>query len=246
LHNQAPLNDNSVILVIDDETTVCRIIGSILEREGLRCEEAHDGRTGMELAAEHSPNLVILDLFLPDLDGMEILQQLRLWYKAPILVISGRGEEDTVIRALELGADDYVTKPFRPRELAARVRALLRRAQQLPARNPIVELGELTIDIPHRRARRNREEIHLTRTEFDILAFLAVNLDRVVTPSMISNRVMGFDNFDYSQSLRVHVGHIRKKIEPDPSSPAYLITESGVGYRLQVPDTEGEDAKDNG
>lgn len=243
MHDQTAQNDNTVILVIDDETTVCRIIGSILEREGLRCEAAHDGQTGMELAAEHSPNLVILDLFLPDLDGMEILQQLRLWYKAPILVISGRGEEETVIRALELGADDYVIKPFRPRELAARVRALMRRSQQLPARNPIVEVGELTIDIAHRRVRRKGEDVHLTRTEFDILAFLAVNLDRVVTPSMISNRVMGFDNFDYSQSLRVHVGHIRKKIEPEPSSPAYLITESGVGYRLQIPDLDGPDVK---
>jgi len=240
VHNQVPSHDQAVILVIDDETAVCRIIGSILEREGLRSEAAHDGRTGMEMAAAQSPNLLILDLFLPDLDGMEVLQQLRLWYKAPILVISGRGEEETVIRALELGADDYVTKPFRPRELAARVRALMRRAQQLPARNPIVEVGELMIDIAHRRVRRAGEDVHLTRTEFDILAFLAVNLDRVVTPSMISNRVMGFDNFDYSQSLRVHVGHIRKKIEPEPSSPSYLITESGVGYRLQVPDSEAE------
>lgn len=238
MRNRIALKNHPVILVIDDETTVCRIVVSILERDGLRCVAANDGRSGLELAAEKSPNLIVLDLFLPDLDGMEVLQQLRLWYRAPILIISGRGEEETVIRALELGADDYLTKPFRHRELAARVRALLRRAQQLPARNPVVEVGELSVDIARRRVRRGGEDIHLTRTEFDILAFLAVNLDRVVTPTMISNRVMGFDNIDYSQSLRVHVGHIRKKIETEPSSPCYLITESGVGYRLQVPESE--------
>jgi two-component system KDP operon response regulator KdpE len=196
---------------------------------------AHDGQAAITGAIEHSPHLIILDLSLPIISGLDACGQLRSWYQAPILVLSAHNHEHLIVKALDLGADDYLTKPFRPGELLARIRALLRRASKQPAGKSTLRAGNLKLDLARRRVFRSKEEITLTRTEFDILAYLARHLDRVVNTEMILQEVWGRHHGQYEQTLRVHIGHIRKKIEPDPSKPRYVVTEPGVGYRLAVP-----------
>ena len=188
---------------------------------------------------DHSPQLIILDVSLPGGSGLDMCRELRTWYKAPILMLSGYGEEEIMVSALDLGADDYVTKPFRAGELLARVRMLLRRAAKQPVPGSVWKIGELELDRARRRLLRKGVEIPLTRTEFDILACLIENLDCVVTTKTILETVWGPHHGEYSQTLRVHIGHIRKKIEGDPSRPRYVLTEPGVGYRLSIPRATG-------
>jgi two-component system KDP operon response regulator KdpE len=223
------------ILVVDDDDGVQRFVGTILRRNGYSVSRADDGQTAITRAIEQSPNLVILDLSLPIVSGLDVCRQLRTWYHAPILVLSAYGEENLIVRALDLGADDYLTKPFRPGEMLARIRALLRRSARQPASKSSLRAGNLKLDLARRRVVRSGEEITLTRTEFDILAYLARHLDRVVASEMILQEVWGPHHGQYEQTLRVHVGHIRKKVEPDPAHPCYILTEPGVGYRLTVP-----------
>ena len=187
------------------------------------------------MAAQSQPDLILLDLTLPHVSGLEVCNELRRWFSGPILVLSGNGEEATIVKALDLGADDYLTKPFRSSELLARLRALVRRMRSTVAEAETLAIGELAIDFARRRIQRGDDEIRLTRTEFDIVAFLVRNLDRVVTADMILQQVWGPHHGEYAQTLRVHIGHIRKKIEDDPSSPRHLLTESGVGYRYRDP-----------
>ncbi|MFB3881271.1 MAG: response regulator transcription factor [Armatimonadota bacterium] len=220
------------ILVVDDEAQIRRAVGSILSTRGYKVSFAVDGAEALDTAIEQNPDLVILDLALPDVTGMEVCRQLRAWYRAPILVLSVRGSEADKITALDTGADDYVTKPFSAGELLARVRALLRRASGQAAAAPLITVGELEINIAQRRVSRGGEEIGLTRTEFDILAYLAQNVDTVVTSKMILEHVWGEEYRDDTQTLRVHISHLRRKIEPHPSVPRYLLTEPGVGFRL--------------
>jgi len=220
------------ILVIDDEAQIRRALNSILSTRGYRVISASDGAEGLELAVDHSPDFVILDMAMPGMTGLDVCRELRNWYDAPILVLSVRGADADKIAALDAGADDYVTKPFSAGELLARVRALLRRASDQAAAAPIITVGELEINIAQRKVRRGEEEIGLTRTEFDILAYLAQNADCVVTSKMILEKVWGPEYRDDTQTLRVHVSHLRKKIEPHPSVPRYLLTEPGVGFRL--------------
>ena len=220
------------ILVIDDEAQIRRALHSILSTRNYRVTAAADGAEGLDLAIEHTPDLIILDLAMPKMGGLEVCRELRAWYTAPILVLSVRGADADKIAALDAGADDYVTKPFSAGELLARVRALLRRASGQAAAAPIITIGELEINIAQRRVRRGDQEIELTRTEFDILAYLAQNADTVVTSKMILERVWGPEYREDTQTLRVHVSHLRKKIEPHPSVPRYLLTEPGVGFRL--------------
>ncbi len=222
------------ILVIDDEPQIRRALNSVLSTRGYRVISASDGAEGLELAVDHSPNLVILDMAMPGLAGLDVCRELRTWYEAPILVLSVRGADADKIAALDAGADDYVTKPFSAGELLARVRALLRRAAGRAAAAPIIAVGELEINLAQRRVRRAEREIGLTRTEFDILAYLAQNADCVVTSKMILEKVWGPEYRDDTQTLRVHVSHLRKKIEPHPSVPRYLLTEPGVGFRLSA------------
>jgi len=222
------------ILVVDDEAQIRRALGSILSTRGYQAIFASDGSEGLDLAIDQNPDLVILDLAMPGLGGLEVCRELRTWYTAPILVLSVRGSDADKIAALDMGADDYVTKPFSAGELLARVRALLRRASGQAASRPVITAGELEIDIAQRRVKRAGEEIELTRIEFDILAYLAQNADCVVTSRMILEKVWGPEYGEDTQTLRVHISHLRKKVEPHPSVPRYILTEPGVGFRFST------------
>ncbi len=224
----------SKILVIDDEEQIRRALKSILGARNYEVILASDGEEGLDLAIDHSPDLVILDLSMPGMSGLEVCKELRTWYNGPILVLSVRSGEADKIAALDLGADDYLTKPFSAGELLARVRALLRRSSGQAAQPPVISAGDLEIDLARRCVTRAGQEIDLTRTEFDILAYLAQNADRVVTSKMILEHVWGPEYTEDTQTLRVHISHLRKKIEPHPSVPRYILTEPGVGFRFST------------
>jgi two-component system, OmpR family, KDP operon response regulator KdpE len=222
------------ILVIDDEEQIRRALKSILTARHYEVILASGGEEGLDLAIDHSPDLVVLDLAMPDMSGLEVCKDLRTWYNGPILVLSVRSGDMDKIAALDLGADDYLTKPFSAGELLARVRALLRRASGQAAQPPVISAGDLEIDLARRRVTRAGEEIDLTKTEFEILAYLAQNADCVVTSKMILEHVWGPEYIEDTQTLRVHVSHLRKKIEPHPSVPRYILTEPGVGFRFST------------
>jgi two-component system KDP operon response regulator KdpE len=221
------------VLVIDDEEQIRRALKSVLTVRKFDVTLASTGSEGLDAAIDCSPDLVILDLSLPDMDGLEVCGELRNWLAAPILVLSVRSDEADKIAALDLGADDYLTKPFSAGELLARVRALLRRASA-EAGPPVIQAGGLVVDLATRTVQADGREIKLTRTEFDILAFLARHADTVVTSRMLLQNVWGPEYADDTQALRVHISHLRRKIEPDPSVPRYVITEPGVGFRLNT------------
>jgi two-component system KDP operon response regulator KdpE len=220
------------ILVVDDEQQIRRALKSILSAREYDVTLASNGEEALDLAIDHSPDMVILDLSMPGMDGIEVCRELRTWYNGPILVLSVRGEDADKISALDTGADDYLTKPFSAGELVARVRAQLRRAAAVVAPPPLITVGDLEIDIPQRRVRRAGKEIDLTRIEFDILAYLAQNPNCVVTSRMILQRVWGPEYGDDTQTLRVHISHLRRKVEPHPAVPRYILTEPGVGFRF--------------
>ena len=222
------------ILVIDDEEQIRRALRSILSVRHYEVLLASSGEEGLDLAVDNNPDLVILDLAMPEMTGFEVCKELRAWYNGPILVLSVRSSDTDKIDALDLGADDYLTKPFSAGELLARVRALLRRAAGQASPPPVMTVGDIEIDIAHRRVTRAGKDIDLTRTEFEILAFLARNADCVVTSRMILEQVWGPEYGEDTQTLRVHVSHLRKKIEPHPSVPRYILTEPGVGFRLST------------
>lgn len=220
------------ILIVDDEEQIRRALKSILTTRKYEVISAGSGEEALDLAIDYSPDMIILDLSLPEMDGIEVCRELRAWYSGPILILSVRSGDADKIAALDGGADDYLTKPFSAGELLARVRAQLRRAAQAIVPQPVISVADLEIDMPHRRVSRGSVEIDLTRTEFDVLAYLAQNLDCVVTSKMILEKVWGPEYGDDTQTLRVHISHLRKKIEPHPSVPRYLLTEPGVGFRL--------------
>jgi two-component system KDP operon response regulator KdpE len=223
------------ILIVDDEAQIRRALQAILSTRGYEVLSASDGAAALDLAIEHAPELIILDLAMPGMGGLEVCRELRTWYTGPILVLSVRGSDADKVAALDMGADDYVTKPFSAGELLARVRALLRRASGQAAAPSVIAAGDLEIDIARRRVKRAGQDIELTRIEFDILAYLAQNADRVVTSKMILQTVWGPEYGEDTQTLRVHISHLRKKIEPHPSVPRYIITEPGVGFRFSAP-----------
>ena len=223
------------ILVVDDEEQIRRALKSILSSRHYEVELACNGEQAIDLAIDNTPDLIVLDLTMPGLSGMEVCRELRTWYTGPILILSVRGSDADKIAALDTGADDYLTKPFSAGELLARIRALLRRADQQVTPIPVITAGGLEIDIARRTVKRGETEICLTRIEFDILAYLAQNADCVVTSRMILERVWGPEYRDDIQTLRVHVSHLRKKIEPHPSVPCYILTEPGVGFRFTTP-----------
>lgn len=222
------------ILVVDDEEQIRRALKSILSSRKYDVAMATNGEEALDLAIDNPPDLVILDLAMPGLSGFDVCRELRTWLNAPILVLSVKAGDADKIEALDLGADDYLTKPFSAGELLARIRALLRRAASLPGSSPVISLEDLEIDIAQRRVKRAGEEIDLTRTEFDILAYLAQNADCVVTSKMILEHVWGPEYAEDTQTLRVHVSHLRKKVEPHPSVPRYILTEPGVGFRFST------------
>jgi two-component system KDP operon response regulator KdpE len=220
------------VLVIDDEEQIRRALRSILKARSYEVEVAETGEAGLAAAAAHQPDLVVLDLTLPGKSGLEVCRELRTWLTAPILVLSVRDSDDDKIAALDLGADDYLTKPFSAGELLARIRALLRRTVPGEAGPASVTVGGLTIDFARRIVTVDGDEVKLTRTEFDILAQLAHNVDRVVTSRMLLERVWGPEYVEDTQTLRVHISHLRHKIEPEGGVPRYVLTEPAVGFRL--------------
>ena len=222
----------ATILVADDEEQIRRALKSILSARKYEVILAENGEQAIDLAIDQSPDMVILDISMPGLDGIEVCRELRTWFTGPILMLSVKAGDADKITALDTGADDYLTKPFSAGELLARVRAQLRRTASTVISLPVITVGELEIDIPQRRVRRSGGDIELTRIEFDILAFLAQNPDCVVTSKMILEKVWGPEYEDDTQTLRVHISHLRKKIEPHSSVPRYILTEPGVGFRF--------------
>ena len=227
--------DGPRILVIDDEKQIRRMLKAALEGYGYDIGEAASGREGLSQTSIFHPDVVILDLGLPDMDGIEVIGRLREWTQVPIVVLSVREHEDDKIKALDAGADDYVTKPFGMGELLARLRAALRRIARSED-EPHLTFGELSIDIEHRIVAIKGEEIKLTPTEYEVLKYLAHNAGKVVTHRQLLLAIWGSNYQEQSQYLRVYIGQLRRKIEADPSQPAYIITEPGVGYRLMTRD----------
>ena len=224
------------ILVVDDEEQIRRALESILSVRGYEVLLASTGEDGVESATRTPPDLAILDLTLPGMSGLEVCRRIRAWYKGPILVLSVRDSDADKVAALDLGADDYLTKPFSAPELLARVRALLRRASSPLEGLGAVHAGRLTIDLAQRKVLADDTEVHLTRTEFDILAYLVTNTGRVLTSRSILTHVWGPAYAEDAATLRVHMSHLRKKVEPDPAIPSYIITEPGVGFRFSAPE----------
>ena len=222
---------NETILIIDDEVQIRRLLEITLSASGYKISEAATGKEGLAQAATRPPVLIILDLGLPDTDGLEILKRLREWYDKPILILSVRNSEDDIVRALDHGANDYLTKPFRTGELLARIRVAIRQSKGNKD-NPILTFGSLVIDLDNHTARKNAEIIKLTSTEFALLALLAKNEGRVLTHQYILKEIWGMGYTDQTQYLRVFMAQLRKKIEDEPSRPKLLNTESGIGYRF--------------
>ena len=225
------MNLSETILIIDDETQIRRLLEITLSSIGYKISEAATGKDGLISAATNHPALIILDLGLPDTDGIEILKKLREWYLKPIIILSVRNSEEDIILALDNGANDYLTKPFRTGELLARIRVAVRQTQNLPD-NPLLEFGSLSIDLANHIVRKNNELIKLTSTEFSLLALLAKNEGRVLTHQYILKEVWGLGYINQNQYLRVFVAQLRKKVEDDPAKPKLLTTESGIGYRF--------------
>ena len=221
------------VLVVDDEPGIVRALRTNLTGHGLRVETAETGAAALASYRQQKPDLIILDLGLPDMDGTEVIRALRQESSVPILVLSVRGAERDKVAALDLGADDYLTKPFGVDELLARVRVSLRHAAHPSVgAEPVFRTGDLEIDLEHRRVRVGSDEVHLTPTEFDLLKAFAAHPDKVLTDRMLLQAVWGPEYGDEAHYLHVYIARLRKKIEPDPQSPRYLQTDPGVGYRL--------------
>ncbi|MBN1115942.1 MAG: winged helix-turn-helix domain-containing protein [Bacteroidales bacterium] len=225
------MNDNDTILIIDDEAQIRRLLEITLSANGYKVIHSINGTSGLIDAATHHPSLIILDLGLPDTDGQEILIKLREWFFKPVIVLSVRNSEEDIIMALDNGANDYLTKPFRSGELLARIRAAIRLGEKKKEAE-ILEFGSLSIDMINHIARKNNEILKLTSTEFSLLSLLAQNQGRVLTHQYILKEVWGYGYIEQTQSLRVFVAQLRKKIEDNPSKPVLLVTESGIGYRF--------------
>lgn len=225
------MTEDRTILIIDDEVQIRRLLEISLSTYGFKTIFAATGREGLVAAATHSPSLVILDLGLPDMDGMKLLNTLREWYTKPVIVLSVRSSEDDIITALDGGANDYLTKPFRSGELVARIRAAIRLSEEKKD-TPVLEFGTLSIDLLNHVVRRNGEIVKLTTTEYSLLTLLARNSGRVLTHQFILKEIWGYGYLEQTQYLRVFIAQLRKKIEENPSNPTLLITESGIGYRF--------------
>jgi two-component system, OmpR family, KDP operon response regulator KdpE len=220
------------ILIIDDEVQIRRLLEITLNLNGYKVSEASTAKEGIIAAATHNPVLIILDLGLPDEDGLSVLSRLREWYKNPIIILSVRNSEDDIIKALDSGANDYLIKPFRTGELLARIRTALRLAQNKTSTNSILSFGSLSIDLAGHLVKKNNSLLKLTSTEFSLLALMAGNSGRVLTHQFLLKEVWGHSYSNQTQYLRVFVAQLRKKIEDDPTRPSLIITESGIGYRF--------------
>jgi two-component system KDP operon response regulator KdpE len=222
-----------VIVLIEDEAPIRRFLRTALGAEGFDVLEADDGRRGLAAAANRKPDLVILDLGLPDMDGVEVVRELRGWSAVPIIVLSARTMERDKIAALDAGADDYLAKPFGVGELLARIRVALRHAAVAPEQHgPVIEAGALRIDLARRQVSARGADVHLTPLEFRLLAALARNAGKVMTHRQLLKEVWGPPYVEHTHYLRIYMAQLRHKLEEDPARPRWLLTEAGVGYRL--------------
>ncbi len=222
------------ILVIDDEPQIRRALRTALSGHGYDVDTAGDAEAGIASHASSPYDLLVVDLMLPDRNGLFVIEEVHKWSSTPIIVLSARGEESMKVRALDLGADDYLTKPFGLDELSARVRALLRRNHGPGERLALFEVGDLRVDLARHVVTRAGSEIHLTPTEFDLLAALAQHPGSVLTHRQLLQRVWGSYASENTQQLRVYINYLRRKLESDPANPALIVTEPGIGYRLRL------------
>jgi len=221
------------ILVVDDEAKIVQIARDYLEHAGFSVISAGDGPAALTMAKDKRPDLIVLDLGLPGLDGLDVARTLRKTGETPIIMLTARGEETDKLVGLELGADDYMVKPFSPKELVARVRSVLRRAEARPEGRPaIVRAADLTLDLPKMRATVGEEAVQLTATEFQLLATLAAQPGRIFTRAQLLDAVRGVAFESYERAIDAHIKNIRRKIEPDTREPRYLLTVYGVGYKF--------------
>jgi len=225
------MTNKQCVLIIDDESQIRKLLKITLWSAGYQIVEAATGKEGYQIAAMHPPEIILLDLGLPDIDGKEILKQLRVWFTSPIIILSVRDSEEEIIAALDSGANDYLVKPFKTGELLARIRSSLR-LNNLSEQNFIIQSYDLVIDLDARIVRKNNEYVKFTATEYALLSLLARNGNKVLTHPFILKEVWGPSFVDQAQYLRVFVGQIRKKIEDDPNHPKILITEPAIGYRF--------------
>lgn len=228
------------VVIIEDEVPMLRFLRAAFGNQAIDLTEAPTAREGLAQVAGRRPDLVLLDLGLPDRDGLEVLRDIRSWSDVPVIVLSARGQERDKVQALDLGADDYLTKPFGVEELLARMRVALRHAVRRESPAPLLAGGGILIDLDHRRVTRTGEEVHLTPTEYRLLAELAGHPGRVLTHRQLLKAVWGRHGEDQVHLLRVYAGQLRAKLEAEPSRPQVLRTEAGVGYRLEVEPVEGE------
>ncbi len=226
------------ILIVEDDPQIRRFLRATLGAEGYRFQEAVTAEEALTLAAAHHPDLILLDLGLPDRDGLDVIKQVRQWSQAPILVLSARGQENDKIAALDLGADDYVAKPFAVGELLARIRAALRRSSAMVGDLPgtVFQFGHVEVDLDKRVVKVEGKEVHLTPNEYKMLQVLIKHAGKVLTQRQLLNEVWGPNSTEQAQYLRVYIAQLRRKLERDPARPKHLQTEPGVGYRLVTGD----------
>lgn len=222
------------VLIVEDEQAIRRFLRTALEAEGLRVFDAQTLQRGLLEAATRKPDLVILDLGLPDGDGIDFIRDFRQWSTTPVIVLSARSEESDKIAALDAGADDYLSKPFGIGELQARLRVALRRHATTQPNDPLVTFSNVQVDLAARRIVRDGEEVHLTPIEFRLLAELLNNPGKVLTQRQLLNHVWGPNAVEHSHYLRIYMGHIRQKLEADPARPKHFLTETGIGYRFML------------
>ncbi|KAF0217137.1 MAG: two-component system OmpR family KDP operon response regulator [Geobacteraceae bacterium] len=221
------------ILVVDDEAAIQRFLRTALDTGEFSLHQAENGHAALAAAVAVKPDIILLDLGLPDMDGVEVIRRIREWSPVPIIVLSVREREDDKVQALDAGADDYLTKPFGVAELLARIRVSLRRSlQQVP--EPVFRIDELEVDLPRRRVQVRGEEVQLTPTEYDLLRLLVTHAGKVLTHGQILKQIWGVTYVEQPHVLRVNISNLRHKIERDPSRPRYILTEPGVGYRLKA------------
>ena len=231
------MNKEPLILLVDDEPQILRALKTILTANRFRVATAATGEQGIALAVAQQPDVIILDLTLPDMDGIQVCEQIREWSRVPIIVLSVRDNEKDKVAALDKGADDYLTKPFGIEELLARIRVALRHSEQtLGNKQSVITAGAVTVDLARHIVTRGGEEIRLTATEFKLLAYLAAHADRVLTHQALLVQVWGFSEMDHVEYLRVYIGQLRKKLETNPDDPEVILTEPGVGYRFKTVD----------
>jgi two-component system KDP operon response regulator KdpE len=224
------MNSNA-ILIIDDEAQIRKLLTITLQSNSYKVSEASTGKEGITSISNHPPDLVLLDLGLPDESGHEILRHVREWFTNPIIIISVQADEENIVKALDNGANDYLVKPFRTGELLARIRSALRKAGSEP-NIPIVNFKDISIDFANRVVKKNNNIIKLTQTEYALLSLLVRNEGKVLTHQYLLNQVWGASHQNESQYLRVFIAQLRKKMETDPNRPVYIVTESGIGYRF--------------